>query len=41
LERGIAPEQLPPAEDVKKVQRRLQSDEKKVSKTAQKLNKEK
>ena len=41
LERGIVPEQLPPAEDVKKVQRRLESDEKKVSKSTQKLNKKK
>jgi DNA-damage-inducible protein D len=37
--RGVKPEQLPPAEDVKKVQRRLESDQKKVSKTSQKLNK--
>lgn len=29
LERGIRPEHLPPAEDVKKVERRLASDEKK------------
>ncbi|MDR2906619.1 MAG: DNA damage-inducible protein D, partial [Bacteroidales bacterium] len=36
LERGIAPEQLPPAEDIKKVQRRLESDEKKISKTSKK-----
>jgi DNA-damage-inducible protein D len=41
LERGITPEQLPPAEDVKKVQRRLESDEKKVSKTTKKSNKKK
>ncbi len=41
LERGIVPEQLPPAEDVKKVQRRLESDEKKLSKTTKKLNKKK
>jgi DNA-damage-inducible protein D len=41
LERGIVPEQLPPAEDVKKVQRRLESDEKSLSKSAQKLNKTK
>ena len=32
LERGIAPEQLPPAEDIKKVERKLKSDEKKVAK---------
>lgn len=29
LERGIAPEKLPPAEDVKKVERRLASEERK------------
>jgi DNA-damage-inducible protein D len=29
LERGIRPESLPPEEDVKKVERRLQSDDKK------------
>ncbi|MCL2100553.1 MAG: DNA damage-inducible protein D [Fibromonadales bacterium] len=28
LERGIAPEQLPPAEDIRKVERKLKSDEK-------------
>ena len=32
LERGIRPESLPPEEDVKKVERRLQSDDKKVLK---------
>ena len=31
-ERGIIPENLPPAEDVKKVERRLASDEKKMLK---------
>jgi DNA-damage-inducible protein D len=36
--RGVHPEQLPPAEDVKKVQRRLVSDEKKINKTTEKLN---
>lgn len=30
LDRGIRPEALPPAEDVKKVERRLNSDEKKI-----------
>jgi len=30
LERGIVPEQLPPAEDIKKVERKLKSDEKKA-----------
>jgi DNA-damage-inducible protein D len=37
IERGVKPEQLPPAEDLKKVQRRLDGDEKKVIKDAQKL----
>lgn len=38
VERGIVPEQLPAAEDVKKVERRLQSEQKKLSKQAEKLN---
>ena len=37
-ERGVQPEKLPAEEDVKKVQRRLESDGKKISKTTQKLN---
>ena len=32
IERGIVPENLPPAEDVKKVERRLESEKKKVLK---------
>jgi DNA-damage-inducible protein D len=32
LERGIVPENLPPAEDIKKVERKLKSDEKKALK---------
>ena len=32
LERGIRPESLPPVEDVKKVERRLQSEDKKALK---------
>ena len=32
LERGIVPEELPPAEDIKKVERKLKSDEKKALK---------
>lgn len=32
LQRGVKPEALPPAEDVKKLERRLESDEKKASK---------
>jgi len=31
IERGLRPENLPPAEDVKKVERRLKSEEKKIS----------
>lgn len=38
IERGVKPENLPPAEDVKKVQRRLDSDQKKVSKNSPKLS---
>jgi DNA-damage-inducible protein D len=37
LERGIRPETLPPAEDVKKVERRLTSEEKKSLKKLEKL----
>ena len=36
-ERGVQPENLPPAEDVKKVQRRLDSDDKKVLKDVKKV----
>lgn len=38
LERGIRPEHLPPAEDVKKVERRLASEEKKSLKNPDGLN---
>ncbi len=38
LERGIRPEHLPPAEDVKKVERRLASDDKKSKKNPPKLD---
>jgi len=41
LERGIIPEQLPPAEDIKKVERKLKSDEKSIEKTTRKLPKRK
>jgi DNA-damage-inducible protein D len=41
LERGIIPEQLPPAEDIKKVERKLKNDEKIVEKTTRKLPKRK
>jgi len=36
IERGILPENLPPAEDVKKIQRKLEGDEKKVLKELKK-----
>ena len=35
-QRGIVPENLPPAEDVKKLQRKLDSDEKKLLKEPRK-----
>ena len=38
-QRGIKPENLPPAEDVKKVERRVASNEKKIEKTSNKLPK--
>ncbi len=38
-QRGIKPEELPPAEDIKKVERRVNSNEKKIEKTTQKLPK--
>jgi len=37
--RGIKPEKLPPAEDIKKLERRVASDEKSIEKTTQKLPK--
>ncbi len=36
IERGVKPEALPPAEDVKKVQRKLEGDEKKLLKDVKK-----
>jgi len=36
-ERGVKPEQLPPAEDVKKLQRRLESEDKKILKEVKKI----
>ena len=38
--RGIKPEELPPAEDIKKLERRVTSDEKSIEKTTKKLPKE-
>ena len=35
--RGIKPEELPPEEDIKKLKRRVQSEDKKLAKTAKKL----
>ncbi|WP_199325198.1 hypothetical protein [Phormidium sp. FACHB-1136] len=40
LERGIRPESLSPAEDVKKVERRLASEQKKSMKNPEKLDNE-
>jgi DNA-damage-inducible protein D len=37
--RGIKPEQLPPAEDIKKLERRAASEEKKIEKASHKLPK--
>ncbi len=34
IERGVTPEQLPPSEDIKKLQRKLENDEKKMLKAA-------
>ena len=36
LQRGVKPEALPPAEDVKKIERRLESDDKKAAKGTKK-----
>jgi DNA-damage-inducible protein D len=37
--RGIKPEELPPAEDIKKLERRVASNEKQIEQTTQKLPK--
>lgn len=37
IQRGVKPERLPPSEDIKKLQRRLEGDKKKVLKDAKKL----
>jgi DNA-damage-inducible protein D len=39
MERGVKPEQLPPGEDVKKLQRKLEGDEKKIVKEAKQKKK--
>jgi len=36
-DRGVKPEQLPPSEDIKKIERRLESDEKKILKEVKKI----
>jgi DNA-damage-inducible protein D len=36
IERGVKPENLPPAEDIKKVQRKLETENKKVLKVGKK-----
>lgn len=36
-ERGIKPEELPPSEDIKKLERRVKSQEKKIAKQSGKL----
>ena len=41
IERGIQPENLPPADDIKKIQRKLDSDDKNVLKEVKKLGKKK
>ena len=39
--RGIKPEELPPAEDIKKLERKVVRDEKKIEQASQKLPKKK
>ena len=38
IERGIKPENLPPEEDIKKLERRVNSESKKIGKNPEKLN---
>ena len=40
-QRGIKPEELPPAEDIKKLERNVTRDERKIEQTSQKLPKNK
>ena len=40
-QRGIKPEELPPAEDIKKLERKVTRDERKIEQTSQKLPKNK
>jgi DNA-damage-inducible protein D len=37
-QRGIVPENLPPAEDVKKLQRKLETEEKRLMKSKKRIN---
>lgn len=39
IKRGIKPEELPPEEDIKKLERKVKSDEKKISNNPDKLGK--
>lgn len=38
VDQGIVPEKLPPAEDIKKIERRVASEQKKLAKNAEKLD---
>lgn len=40
-QRGIKPEELPPSEDIKKIERKVARDEKKIEQNSQKLPREK
>lgn len=40
-QRGIKPEELPPAEDIKKLERKVAQDERKIERASQKLPKNK
>ena len=40
-QRGIRPEELPPSEDIKKIERKVARDEKKIEQNSQKLPREK
>ena len=40
-QRGIKPEDLPPAEDIKKIERKVVRDEKKIEQASSKLPKDK
>lgn len=40
IDRGIKPEELPPSEDMKKLERKIKKSEKELEKISGKLNKE-